>query len=214
MCGRENLSLQRGMNFRAPPGTSILLMSRRPGAPYHDEISKDGQELIYEGHDIRRTAGVDPKHVDQPWSEANGRPTDNAKFAEAASVTNPPLVRVYEKLRAGIWSDKGLFRLVSYQYVHKTSEGRKVFKFELDLTGLEVGSDTPLVPSAHVRIIPSAVKQEVYKRDGGRCVLCGAADQLHFDHDFPFSKGGSSVTAENVRILCARHNLAKGARIE
>lgn len=63
------------------------------------------------------------------------------------------------------------------------------------------------------RTIPSAVKREVWARDGGCCVLCGASDDLHFDHEIPFSKGGASTTA-NVRILCAHHNLRKGAKIE
>ena len=215
MCTREGLSLQRGMNFRPSPGISIFLMSRRPSAPYEDEISGDGRRLIYEGHDVQRVRGVDPKTVDQPWSESGGRPSDNAKFARASEAGDqPPLVRVYEKLRQGIWSDKGVFALSGYIYERKLSENRRVFKFLMDLTDVE---DVP-VPTTespdHVRMIPTAVKQEVYKRDRGQCVLCGAKDQLHFDHDFPFSKGGSSFTPENVRILCARHNLSKGARIE
>jgi len=64
------------------------------------------------------------------------------------------------------------------------------------------------------RVIPSWAKQAVYNRDKGRCVICGAQDQLHFDHDLPFAKGGTGLTPANVRILCARHNLAKGATIE
>ena len=63
------------------------------------------------------------------------------------------------------------------------------------------------------RTIPSAVKRKVWARDEGRCVLCGANDDLHFDHEIPFSKGGAS-TIENVRVLCASCNLRKGARIE
>jgi hypothetical protein len=39
--------------------------------------------------------------------------------------------------------------------------------------------------------------------------MCGASDDLHFDHDLPFSLGGTSITADNVQLLCARHNLAK-----
>jgi 5-methylcytosine-specific restriction endonuclease McrA len=53
----------------------------------------------------------------------------------------------------------------------------------------------------------------VWKRDQGRCVQCDATDNLHFDHDVPFSKGGSSITAANVKLLCARHNLAKSDKI-
>ncbi|MCB0750248.1 MAG: HNH endonuclease, partial [Ignavibacteriae bacterium] len=46
------------------------------------------------------------------------------------------------------------------------------------------------------------------------CVLCGSTDELHFDHDLPYSKGGTSISVNNVRILCARHNLAKSDKIE
>jgi 5-methylcytosine-specific restriction endonuclease McrA len=66
----------------------------------------------------------------------------------------------------------------------------------------------------HNRIIPSEVKLAVWKRDDGRCVQCGSTDNLHFDHVLPFSKGGSSLLAENVQLLCARHNLQKSASIQ
>jgi hypothetical protein len=216
MCQRERMSLQRGMNFRDPPGYSIVLMSRRPNAPYGDELSEDETELFYEGHDAPKGPSIrDPKSVDQPWSTANGAPTENAKFARACEFAgrSPARVRVYEKLRQGIWSDKGLFELTGYSYPEV--EGRKVFKFRMRLAEDQgsgvvwLAADRPMS-----RIIPGWVKQEVYKRDRGRCVLCGATEQLHFDHDFPYSRGGTSFRPDNVRILCARHNLAKGARIE
>lgn len=66
---------------------------------------------------------------------------------------------------------------------------------------------------ARSRIIPTSVKLEVWARDGGRCVTCGATDELHFDHIVPFSKGGTSSKAENIQLLCARHNLSKSAKI-
>jgi len=215
MCTRERISLQRGMNFREPPGVSIVLMNQRPGAPYNDSLSEDGRELSYEGHDVARAAGVaDPKAVDQPWSLPTGAPTENAKFARAAEryPTQRCLVRAYEKLRQGIWSDKGLFDLVDYTY--NPSDGRKVFKFQMRLSDIPDEFDQRPAAGDFRRAIPSWVKQEVYKRDKGRCVVCGAEDQLHFDHDLPYSKGGTGLTPHNVRILCARHNLQKGARIE
>jgi 5-methylcytosine-specific restriction endonuclease McrA len=63
------------------------------------------------------------------------------------------------------------------------------------------------------RVIASAVKLAVWQRDGGKCVKCGANDELHFDHDLPWSKGGTSITEENVQFLCARHNLEEHDRI-
>jgi len=137
MCARERGSLQRGMYFREPPGVSVVLMSQRPGALYEDSLSEDGRELIYEGHDQRKEPGLDPKTVDQPWSLPTGEPTENALFArsaEAPTEDEQALVRVYEKLRQGIWSDRGLFALAGYQYGIKGSEGRKVFKYRMRLS--------------------------------------------------------------------------------
>ena len=187
MCSREGLALQKGMYFRKAPGVSIVLMSQRPGAPYEDSLSEDGRALSYEGHDIKKTAGIDPKSVDQPWTHPDGGPTDNAKFANSAGRENAPLVRVYEKLRPGIWSDKGLFRLSGYEYL---SVGhRKVFKFTMSLADLP---DEPgAVPGDEEfrRAIPSWVKQVVYKRDGGKCVICGGTGRTTAFH---FAAGASS----------------------
>jgi hypothetical protein len=41
-----------------------------------------------------------------------------------------------------------------------------------------------------------------------------SVDNLHFDYIIPWLRGGSSLTAENVQLLCGRHNLAKRDRIQ
>lgn len=91
---------------------------------------------------------------------------------------------------------------------------RMVFKFKL--TAVE-GPECALPPGGVTRerrrIIPTSIKVQVWKRDGGKCVMCGANDELHFDHDLPYSLGGTSIRVENVQLLCARHNLTKGAKI-
>ncbi|HXK29464.1 MAG TPA: HNH endonuclease [Candidatus Binatia bacterium] len=53
----------------------------------------------------------------------------------------------------------------------------------------------------------------MWKRDGGKCVACSATDELHFNHDVPWSKGGTSITEEDVQLLCARHNPQKHDQI-
>jgi 5-methylcytosine-specific restriction endonuclease McrA len=90
-----------------------------------------------------------------------------------------------------------------------------VFKFKLELVD-DPDAQLRDVPQdlEHNRVIPSEVKVAVWKRDAGRCVRCGSEDNLHFDHVLPYSKGGSSLVAENVQLLCARHNLSKSDRIE
>ena len=41
--------------------------------------------------------------------------------------------------------------------------------------------------------IPDEVKREVYRADGGRCVNCGSAELLQFDHIIPVTMGGAST---------------------
>ena len=218
MVGREGRNLQAGMSYHVRPGYSILLMSTRKGAPYRDRWDEERGLLIYEGHDIQRQQdGPDPKTVDQPMRNAGGTLTANGKFYEAAKRAAhgdaaPERVRVYEKLDRGVWSDKGMFALVDARIV--PHDGRHVFEFMLQPQADDQDTSSEPTDIAHTRMIPTHVKVEVWQRDQGRCVICGAADNLHYDHDLPYSKGGSSLTASNVRILCARHNLQKSAKIE
>jgi hypothetical protein len=217
MCAREGLSLQRGMNFRASPTHSVVLMSVRPGAPYHDEVRDEGRTLIYEGHDAPRTREVpDPKAVDQPLLTDNDTLTQNGRFYMAAEAYQnqellAEIVRVYEKVRAGVWVYSGAFRLVDAW--QEESAGRMVFKFRLELLDEEITDTSAEREVEHTRLIPTPVKLEVWRRDRGRCVMCGSEENLHFDHIIPFSRGGSSLTAANVQLLCARHNLEKWDRI-
>jgi hypothetical protein len=219
MCRREGASLQQGMNFALRGNYSVILMSVRPNAPYRDRLEEGGTTLIYEGHDTPRSATCpNPKSVDQPLKSPNGRPTQNGKFYaaahEAKAGTRPPeRVRVYEKIRPGIWAYNGVFHLVD---AWTEPDGhRAVCKFKL----VAVEGDEDLAQPVRInaerrRIIPSNVKLEVWQRDLGKCSICGATDELHFDHIVPFAKGGTSLTAANVQLLCARHNLAKSDRIE
>jgi hypothetical protein len=219
MCGAEGASLQRGMNFRLGKTYSVILMSVRAGAPYADRIEADGRVLIYEGHDaLKSRNNPDPKLIDQPLLTPGGRLTQNGLFCEAArkyiqGEAPPELVRVYEKIKDGIWAFAGVFKLIDAW--QETSSGRKVFKFRLEL--VEALRLNPAAGDSELprnRMIPTAVKLAVWKRDKGKCVLCGSKQNLHFDHIIPYSKGGSSLVANNIQLLCAKHNLAKKDRIE
>lgn len=62
-------------------------------------------------------------------------------------------------------------------------------------------------------LIPEAVRIEVWRRDGGKCVNCGSRENLEYDHIIPVSKGGSN-TARNIELLCEKCNRSKGANIQ
>jgi len=171
MCSPFGVNLQRGMNFRLRRDCSVVLMSTRRGAPYEDAIQENGKIIIYEGHDIpMKRNGPDPKKVDQPEFQPNGRRTQNGFFIDAvrrfkAGEAVAEKVTVFEKIRDGIWVYNGVFDLVDGWT--QSSGNRKVFKFKF-----RISEDTPLSPSFSIagdvdRVIPSTVKLEVWKRDRG-----------------------------------------------
>jgi hypothetical protein len=211
----ENANIQKGMNFQIKPEYSIFLMSVRKNAPYADEWDAKTNTLIYEGHDAPSNIAKEPKEVDQPLATPKGTLTENGKFFTAAQsykmrmIKEPHKIKVYEKIKDGIWCYKGFFSLVDAKIVFDGL--RNVFKFYLK--PVEFISKRKEVELPHSRLIPTAVKLEVWKRDKGECVICHSKENLHFDHDLPFSKGGTSLTAANVKILCAKHNLSKSAKI-
>lgn len=219
MCEIENVqTLQRGMNFRMNPKYSVILMSRRANAPYIDRISDDGITIKYEGHDQPKTSyEISPKLIDQTKKTKNGTLTQNGKFIQAvenfkSDISEAEIVKVYEKILPGVWSLKGLFDLIDYNI--ENDGKRKVFVFTLQLSDEQDLTTNEHIDLAHTRLIPSEVKKEVWKRDFGKCVLCGSTKNLHFDHDLPFSRGGTSLSVKNIKLLCARCNLAKSDKIE
>lgn len=189
-----------------------------------DRFEDDGTTIIYEGHDVQKNyvpVGKDPKEVDQPMSLPSGTLTENGKFFDAAKCYQDgkaaKIIKVYEKIKDGVWSYNGYFKLTDAWT--EVSGDRSVFKFKLEMIeDMDENVTTPERPTLleleHNRLIPTSVKVEVYKRDKGQCVYCGAKTNLHYDHILPFSKGGSSTTAANIQLLCAACNLRKHDNIE
>lgn len=218
MCSEEEQEqLQRGMNFNIRNGYSVVLMSVKPNAPYADKVSDDGLTIYYEGHDV---SGDKTKRLDQPKANPSGTLTQNGLFVHAINQSKKsgdfPLVKVYEKLKMGIWTYRGLFEMIDYEFIDR--DGRKVYEFILTITDQKLDDAQKHKEVKHIdleqtRQIPGKVKLAVFKRDKGACRMCGEKDNLHFDHLLPYSKGGTSLREENIQLLCARHNLQKSAKI-
>lgn len=56
-----------------------------------------------------------------------------------------------------------------------------------------------------------AVRDAVFRRDGGKCRGCGSTEDLEFDHVTPVVEGGDS-SESNVQLLCLSCNRAKGCK--
>ena len=209
--------IQQGINLKTATGKNIFLMSVRKDAKYKDQISKHGTTIVYEGHDRRRSSTCkNPDKVDQPRKNKSGALTPNGitemKALEFKNKKHGPLkIFVFSKIKKGLWNYCGVFNLVDVAYVKVGP--RKVFRFTLKLVKFNSKSRTA-ADLKHDRVIPSDIQAFVYNRDKGKCVECGATKNLHFDHILHYSKGGTSKNAENIRILCARHNLTRGNRFK
>lgn len=221
----EGQNLQRGMNFNlAGKDYGVILMSVRENAPYADRIENDGTVIIYEGHDVQKNfapKGVDVKTIDQPLTTPSGTLTQNGLFCTSVMQHKEKgkpakIIKVYEKIKSGIWAYGGYFSLVDAWI--EESNSRKVFKFKLEMLENHDGNKTNTsvneLELEHNRLIPTSVKVAVYNRDKGCCVKCGSKVNLHYDHILPFSKGGSSIDPNNIQLLCAKCNLKKHDRIE
>jgi len=147
----------------------------------------------------------------------SGKLTQNGLFYNAAvkyksGETEPELVKVYEKIRFGIWVYNVLFKLIDA--LQEKTVDRKVFKFRLEITEDVKATNHGEKELEFNRLIPTSVKLEVWKRDKGKCVKFGSKKNLHFDHIIPYSKGGTSLIAENIQLLYAKHYIAKKDKIE
>lgn len=110
------------------------------------------------------------------------------------------------------WDDLGLTPLEVKTMVVNGDVGRQRSREALERARADVlGEGRATRPREP---IPESVRQEVWRRDDGRCVDCGAPRDLAFDHIIPVSEGGASTTL-NVELRCEscaslrRHNEAR-----
>jgi len=104
---------------------------------------------------------------------------------------------------AAVWLVSAVFAAFAVSLVYGVTTGRIQLR-DVSLIRRYTGTSRPP--------IPQGVKKAVWARDGGRCVYCGDASNLEFDHVIPYSKGGAD-SVENLQILCRRCNRSKGANI-
>jgi hypothetical protein len=89
----------------------------------------------------------------------------------------------------------------------------KVRKLRSQVDYLKFRQKSPDDPLEYERLpIPEEVRNEVWRRDQGKCTRCKSAFKLEFDHIIPVSKGGSN-TSRNIQLLCETCNRQKSDSI-
>lgn len=88
-----------------------------------------------------------------------------------------------------------------HQEGHLIKVGKGIYRFDPDLVQNRVLEDfTP------------ALREQIFHRDGYRCVICGKGRkegvEIHADHIKPKDLGGKA-TLENGQTLCSQHNFLK-----
>lgn len=143
------------------------------------------------------------ENIEEVWIKLGRQPL----YKEINKPLSKYSAKPYEK-RFGTWR-KALESFIEYINSNKD----EIQETEENEQG-EKKSDTVEIVSKHKtkRNISERLKVQVLMRDGNKCKICGitvTGDDIHFDHKKPWSKGGETVL-ENLQVLCARHNLAKG----
>ena len=143
------------------------------------------------------------ENIEEIWIKLGRQPL----YKETKNPLSKYSPKPYEK-RFGTWR-KALESFIEYinsskDEIQETEENEQS----------ERNSDATKIAIKHKtkRNISLRLKVQVLMRDGNKCKLCGIAvtgKDIHFDHIKPWSKGGETVL-ENLQVLCAPHNLAKG----
>lgn len=141
------------------------------------------------------------ENIEAVWINLGRQPLYKEMKQPLSKYTAPP----YEK-KFGTWI-KALQAFI--EFIDSGDSQNQ----EIEENISEVTHDTNPVFKHKTKRNPSErLKVQVLMRDGNKCRLCGitvTGEYIHFDHIKPWSKGGETVL-ENLQILCAPHNLAKG----
>jgi hypothetical protein len=176
---------------------------RRLFGSWNEAVEKAGLKIIFKRNISEKELF---ENIEDVWIKLGRQPLYKEIKQPLSKYTTPP----YEK-RYGSWR-KALEAFI--KYINSDDEQYR----EIEETEIEEKSSGTTQVNEIVfkhktkRNISLRLKVQVLMRDGNKCRLCGITlegDNIHIDHIKPWSKGGETVL-ENLQVLCAAHNLAKG----
>ena len=103
------------------------------------------------------------------------------------------------------WEDEG-YDAVQMKALLLERQAQKSRRVQRAVALMQQGSPPP---SPIRDSVAEEMRIEVWRRDAGRCVACGSKERIQFDHIIPVALGGAS-SVDNLQILCAACNQAKG----
>jgi len=143
-----------------------------------------------------------------------GRPPMHREMKSSPSIVGP---KAYI-LRWGTWN-KALQAFVDRVNSDETAISEITSQTTVEEPAAMKTATKRRAAEADVRDIRIGLRYSVLKRDSFKCVLCGASPAtkqgciLHVDHIIAWSRGGKTVLT-NLRALCERCNIGKGAQLE
>lgn len=143
------------------------------------------------------------ENIEEVWIALGRQP----KYDEVKKPLSKYSSSTYEN-RFGTWR-KALEAFV--EFINTDNDKNQEAENE-EITPEIVHEIEPVFNHKTKRMPSERLKVQVLMRDGNKCRLCGitvTGENIHFDHILAWSKGGETVL-ENLQILCAPHNLAKG----
>lgn len=143
------------------------------------------------------------KNIEEVWIKLGRQPLYKDLNQNISKYSMSAYVRRFGSLR------KALEAFV--EFINSVPDANEENLIEENI--VESANKTEIIYKHKTKRQPSErLKVQVLMRDGNKCRLCGitvTGENIHFDHIKPWSRGGETVL-ENMQVLCALHNLAKG----
>ena len=114
--------------------------------------------------------------------------------------------------------EKLLYKILNSKYTHDKTKKKIEDEFSWIEAKRQVSAEKKAKKvHSHRRRVQFAKNYDqlmlaLISRDGYKCAMCGAIENLSIDHIVPLSKGGSD-DINNLQILCRTHNSSKSDKL-
>jgi len=124
-------------------------------------------------------------------------PKEDLRHGPVVDYVEERYLELYGKKPRDTW--RGIRRLHQEGFLIKVSKG--VYRYDPDY-----------IQHKELYEFPSEIKEQIFRRDGYRCGVCGRGREdgveIHADHIKPLDKDGIN-TLDNGQTLCSEHNFLK-----